>query len=88
MLMGDAYFLKNDGGNAITKYENALAINPNLAEANYKIGRLYLRGKNYTKAQEFFKLAIQNDPEFAPTYRAIRRCSGKLACVQSSRSKL
>ncbi|MCX6214439.1 tetratricopeptide repeat protein [Spirosoma sp.] len=70
MLMGDAYFLKNDGGNAITKYENALAINPNLAEANYKIGRLYLRGKNYQKAQDFFKLAIQNDAEFAPTYRA------------------
>ena len=70
MTMGDAYFLKNDGGNAITKYENALAISPTLAEANYKIGRLYLRGKNYTKAQEFFKLAIQNDPEFAPTYRA------------------
>ena len=70
MTMGDAYFLKNDGGNAITKYENALAISPTLAEANYKIGRLYLRGKNYLKAQEFFKLAIQNDPEFAPTYRA------------------
>ncbi len=70
MLMGDAYFLKNDGGNAITKYENALAINPSLAEANYKIGRLYLRGKNYQKAQEFFKLAIQGDAEFAPTYRA------------------
>ncbi|MCK8491592.1 tetratricopeptide repeat protein [Spirosoma sp. RP8] len=70
MTLGDAYFLKNDGGNAISKYENALAISPNLAEANYKIGRLYLRGKNYTKAQEYFKLAIQNDPEFAPTYRA------------------
>ena len=70
MTMGDAYFLKNDGGNAITKYENALAMDPKLAEANYKIGRLYLRGKNYAKAQEFFKLAIQNDPEFAPTYRA------------------
>ncbi|MVM29724.1 tetratricopeptide repeat protein [Spirosoma sp. HMF4905] len=70
MLMGDAYFLKNDGGNAITKYENALAAKPTLAEANYKIGRLYLRGKNYAKAQEFFKLAIQNDAEFAPTYRA------------------
>jgi len=70
MLMGDAYFLKNDGGNAISKYENALTIAPNLAEANYKIGRLYLRGKNYTKAQEYFKLAVQNDPEFAPTYRA------------------
>lgn len=70
MTMGDAYFLKNDGGNAITKYENALAISPNLAEANFKIGQLFLRGKNYAKAQEYFKLAIQNDPEFAPTYRA------------------
>lgn len=70
MALGDAYFLKNDGGNAISKYENALAMKPNLAEANYKIGRLYLRGKNYTKAQEYFKLAIQNDPEFAPTYLA------------------
>ena len=67
-LMGDAYALKNDGGNAITRYENALAANPNLAEANYKIGRLYLRGKNYQKAQDYFKLAIQNDPEFGPTY--------------------
>lgn len=70
MAMGDAYFLKNDGGNAISRYEDALSVSPNLAEANYKIGRLYLRGKNYTKAQEYFKLAIQNDPEFAPTYLA------------------
>lgn len=70
LTMGDAYNLKNDGGNTITKYENALAISPNLAEANFKIGQIYLRGKNYPKAQEFFKLAIQNDPEFAPTYRA------------------
>lgn len=71
MLMGDAYFLKNDGGNAITKYENAMTIKPNLAEANYKIGRLYLRGKNYTKAQEFFNKAIETDPEFSPTYLAL-----------------
>lgn len=71
MLMGDAYFLKNDGGNAITKYENALTINPNLAEANYKIGRLYLRGKNYKEAQNYFTKAIQNDPEFSPTYRSL-----------------
>lgn len=70
MAMGDAYFLKNDGGNAISRYEDALSVSPNLAEANYKIGRLYLRGKNYAKAQEYFKLAIQNDPEFAPTYLA------------------
>ena len=71
MLMGDAYTLKNDGGNAITKYENAMAIKPDLAEANYKIGRLYLRGKNYTKAQEYFNKAIETDPAFSPTYLAL-----------------
>jgi tetratricopeptide (TPR) repeat protein len=70
MAMGDAYFVKNDGGNAVGKYENALLINPNLAEANYKIGRVYLRGKNYKLAQEFYEKAIANDPEFAPTYRS------------------
>lgn len=68
MILGDAYFLKNDGGNAITKYENALQANPKLAEANYKIGRLYLRGKNYTKAQEYFTKAIETDETYAPTY--------------------
>ena len=68
MIMGDAYAIKNDGGNAITKYENALTTDPKLAEAVYKIGRLYLRGKNYTKAQEYFKQAIDLDPEYAPTY--------------------
>ncbi|WP_460996231.1 tetratricopeptide repeat protein [Spirosoma harenae] len=71
MLLGDAYFLKNDGGNAITKYENALTIDGKLAEADYKIGRLYLRGKNYKEAQSYFNKAIQIDPEFSPTYRAL-----------------
>ena len=70
MIYGDAYNIKNDGGNAVSKYENALLITPNLAEANYKIGRVYLRGKNYKEAQRFFETAIQNDPEFAPTYKA------------------
>ena len=71
MLMGDAYTLKNDGGNAVTKWENAMAIKPNMAEANYKIGRTFLRGKNYTKAQEYFNKAIETDPEFSPTYLAL-----------------
>lgn len=71
MVMGDAYFIKNDGGNSVSRYEDALLISPNLAEANYKIGRLYLRGKQYKLAQEFFTKAIENDAEFAPTYRAL-----------------
>lgn len=71
MAQGDAYFIKNDGGTAVSRYEDALMASPNLAEANYKIGRLYLRGKNYKLAQEFFNKAIENDPEFALTYRSL-----------------
>lgn len=69
MIMGDAYMIKNDGGNAVSKYEDVLMAKPNTAEANYKIGKVYLRGKNYKLAQEFYQKAIENDPEFAPTYR-------------------
>ncbi|RZJ26914.1 MAG: tetratricopeptide repeat protein, partial [Flavobacterium sp.] len=68
MALGDAYSLKNDGGNAVTKYENALSIRPNDAEAKYKIGNTFLRGKNYAEAQKFYAQAIEADPEFAPTY--------------------
>lgn len=71
MAMGDAYFIKNDGGTAVSRYEDALMASPNLAEANYKIGRLYLRGKNYQLAQTFFNKAIESDPEFALTYRSL-----------------
>ncbi|MCY7359937.1 MAG: tetratricopeptide repeat protein [Rudanella sp.] len=71
MAMGDAYFIKNDGGTAVSRYEDALAASPSLAEANYKIGRLYLRGKNYPLAQTFFNKAIEADPEFALTYRSL-----------------
>jgi len=68
MALGDAYLIKNDGGNAVSKYENALMITPNSAEAQYKIGKVFLRGKNYQKAQENYEKAIAADPEYAPTY--------------------
>ncbi len=70
MIYGDAYNIKNDGGNAVSKYENALMISPNLAKANYKIGRVFLRGKNYPNAQTYFETAIKDDADFAPTYKA------------------
>ncbi len=70
MIYGDAYNIKNDGGNAVSKYENALLISPNLAKANYKIGRVFLRGKNYKNAETYFTQAIGDAADFAPTYKA------------------
>ncbi|MEZ0487385.1 tetratricopeptide repeat protein [Fibrella aquatica] len=77
MAMGDAYTLRNEGGPAVSRYEDvidgplaAVSNNTTKAEANAKIGQLYLRSKQYKLAQEFFEKALAADPEFAPTYRS------------------
>lgn len=77
MAMGDAYTLRNEGGPAVSRYEEVIdgtmadkSNNTTKAEANAKIGQLYLRSKQYKLAQEFFEKAIAADPEFAPSYRS------------------
>ncbi len=35
-----------DGGNAVTAYNKALSLDPKLAEAKYKIGKIYLTQNN------------------------------------------
>lgn len=77
MAMGDAYTLRNEGGPAVSRYEDVIdgplagaSNNTVKAEANAKIGQLYLRSKQYKLAQEFFEKALAADPEFAPTYRS------------------
>ncbi|WP_345026758.1 tetratricopeptide repeat protein [Ravibacter arvi] len=66
---GDAFMIKNEGGAAATAYEYALSAKPDYPLANYKIGEIYLRGKNYNEAAGFYKKAIDADPKFAPAYR-------------------
>ena len=77
MAMGDAYTLRNEGGPAVSRYEEVIdgqmagaSSSTTKAEANAKIGQLYLRSKQYKLAQEFFEKALAADPEFAPTYRS------------------
>ena len=38
--LGDAYRKKNDGGNSVKAYQNALIIDPKYAEAKYRIGKI------------------------------------------------
>ena len=77
MAMGDAYTLRNEGGPAVSRYEEvidgplaAASTNTTKAEANAKIGQLFLRSKQYKLSQEYFEKALAADPEFAPTYRS------------------
>jgi tetratricopeptide (TPR) repeat protein len=68
LLMGDAYRKLIDGGNAVQAYQKALSIDPKLAEAKYKIGKIYLTQNNKEFFLPAFDDAIQMDPAYAPAY--------------------
>lgn len=66
-LLGDAYFLQNQGGSAVTAYENAAAMDPKNGEPYYKIGLIYAR-PNPDESQKFLEKAVAVDPEFTDAY--------------------
>jgi len=68
--MGDAYRKKNEGGNAVKAYQTALTVNPKYAEANYRVGKIYLtQGKDQEDLfVRHFQDAITNDPNYGPAY--------------------
>jgi tetratricopeptide (TPR) repeat protein len=69
ILLGDAYLQLNDGGKAVSAYENAASLDAKNALAHYKVGRVYLRSRNYDMAQESFSKAISIDPNYALAYK-------------------
>jgi tetratricopeptide (TPR) repeat protein len=63
LLLARAFEALDDVDSAITNVEYALAFDPNYAQANYEAGVLYLEKKNYLKASEHIRRAIDNAPE-------------------------
>lgn len=66
VLMGDAYRKQIDGGNAVTAYNKALTIDPKLAEAKFKIGKIYETQNNKEFFLPAFEEAVTMDPNYAP----------------------
>jgi tetratricopeptide (TPR) repeat protein len=71
--LGDAYRKAGDGGNAIQAYQQALTLDPKLARANYRAGRIY---QSQGKGQEplfmdYYNKAIAQDPAYAPVYNTL-----------------
>lgn len=69
-LIGEGYWKLNDGSNAITNYQNALALDPHDARASWMIGRIY-ETQGYGQETIYMKHyldAINEDPNFAPVY--------------------
>jgi len=71
LILGDAYRKLIDGGNAITSYNKALALNPKLAASKTKIGRVYLTQHNSEYFLPAFEEATQLDSNYAPAYNEL-----------------
>jgi tetratricopeptide (TPR) repeat protein len=71
ILMGDAYRKQLDGGMAVTNYQKALGIDPKLAEAQMKIGIIYLTQNNREFFLPAFESAVTIDPAYAPGYQQL-----------------
>lgn len=68
IALSKAFLLKNDGGSAMTALENALNMGQKAAVIRTQMGRVWLQGKNYPKAQTELNEAIKADAEHAPAY--------------------
>ena len=68
ILTGDAYRKKIDGGGAVTAFQKALQLDPKMAAARYKIGRVYETQGNSEAFLPEFEQATQIDPNYAPAF--------------------
>lgn len=67
MLLGDAYILQQQGGPAVSAYENAAMLDPKNGKPHYQIGLVYTV-VNPAMSQQSFEKAVEVDPEFTYAY--------------------
>lgn len=66
LAKGDMYRKSIDASQAVVNYRKALDIDPNLAEAMYKLGRIYKSQKNTEIYFDRFNKAFMLDSAYAP----------------------
>ncbi len=71
ILLGDAYLQQNNGGQAVSSYEKAVAADPKRALPHYKIGNVYSRSKNVQASEEAYNKAIAIDPQYTLAYKEL-----------------
>lgn len=84
--LGDAYRKLQDGGNAQTSYEAALAIDPKYARAKYRIGRIYQSQGRSQEAimMQYYNDAISLDPNYSPVYFTLHQYYYETDVVKSA----
>ena len=65
LATGDRAFQEHDYGNALSHYNKALLIYPDLHEVHRYIGLIHLQKKRYNEAAEAFEVAVHFDPTSA-----------------------
>lgn len=68
LLIGKANRKLINGGDAVTAFKEALAMEPTLAEAKYEIGKVYLSQNNADYFLPAFEEAVRIDPNYAPAF--------------------
>ncbi len=71
LARGKVFYIKNDGGGAMSEYEKALPFNKNVAKVRSLMGQVWVQGKNFQKAFDNYTAGIAADANFAPTYRQL-----------------
>jgi len=67
-VLGYIYYSLGMNDKAISEYQAAAKLKPNLVIPQYNLGTLHLLKKDYRKAKKHLKLTIKADPSFAQAY--------------------
>lgn len=65
----NAYYIMNEGGDAMNALQNAERLSDNKAMMNAKMGQIWLQGRNYEDAKGMLDKAVAADPTYAPAYK-------------------
>lgn len=71
LLLGDAYLLQNDGGEAVSSYERAVSADPQWAKPLYQIAKVFQRSRNNDVVMDYLTRAVKVDPEYAPAWQEL-----------------
>lgn len=71
LTLGDIYLNMNEGGKAMSKYEEVLDKDSNYVLTNIRIGRLYYSAKNYETAIRFLEKANSIDPTYSIVHKEL-----------------
>jgi len=69
IALGDAYRTQLKNTDALNSYQDALAVDPKLANAKVATGVIWKFANNFEDSEREFKAALAIDPNYGPAYR-------------------